>query len=147
MFKQAYLSLFVFSLLFPSISFAADPKIEHKQISVAATNDEWTPTSIKVAVGDVLIVNELGSKVKVGAWLGEVGADGASTGEGALHLKIGVGAGQKVGAHGYVMVTQAGAVKLKVNDSQYADNLGEFTVNLIRIPAALIPTPQVVAPQ
>jgi hypothetical protein len=35
-----------------------------------------------------------------------------------------------------------GSLKLKVSDTRYEDNSGEFKVLLIRVPAKFIPTPE-----
>jgi len=114
------------------------PQIAHERVSVAATNDEWTPTTTTVAEGDLLLVEAEG-RITVGRVVGQVGADGHSSGAGRLMLKIGTGAGQRVGAHAFIRAGEAGQVKLRVNDNRYADNDGTFTVSVIHIPAGLIP--------
>jgi len=131
------------SLVFvAALNAQSPPQIAHEEVSVAATNDEWTETATTVAVGDLLVVEAEG-RVSIGRVLGQVTADGHSGGAGALMLKIGTGAGQRVGAHGFVRATEAGQVKLRVNDNRYTDNAGSFAVSLIHIPAALIPPAKV----
>lgn len=137
------LAFSVASLFFVSAANAADA-ITHVAVRVAATNDEWTPTTIKVAPGDVLIAHEAGYKVVMGQYLGSTGADGFPSGAGALYMKVGVGAGFKMGASGSLLASQAGMVKLRVNDTQYNDNSGTYLVNLIHVPASLVPPPQLV---
>lgn len=132
------------SVALVSGAIAAENKITHRIFTVAATNDEWTQTNINVSPGDILITNEAGNKVIVGQFLGAVGANGIENGVGALYMKIGVGAGTRIGAHGYVQVNGSGVVKLRINDTKYSDNSGSFTVNIIHIPGSLIPLPQVV---
>ncbi len=126
-------------LLFPCLVLAQSP-IEHDRVSVAATNDEWTSTSIQVAAGDIVLVLAAG-RIHIGQSMGEVGPNGASSGAGALYLKIGVGAGQRVGDRAFLIADQPGPVKLRVNDSRYSGNAGAFEVSVIRIPAAAIPQP------
>ena len=134
----------VVSVVLVSVAFAAENKITHRVFTVAATNDEWTQTNIKVIPGDILVTNEPGNKIIVGQYLGETNANGLSNGVGALYMKIGVGAGFKIGARGYVLVTEPGVVKLRVNDKEYSDNSGNYTVNIIHIPVSLIPPEEVV---
>ncbi len=121
----------------------ASSEIVNKRVIVAATNDEWTPAGIKVAKGDILIVLERGNQIRVGPFIGHVDANGATSGgEGALHIKTGVSAGEKIGARGMLIVEEPGAVKFKVKDSKYDDNEGKFVVNVIHIPGAMIPPTQ-----
>ena len=63
--------------LFPFVFAAAlraqtPPPITHERVSVAATNDEWTPTNTTVAVGDLLVVEAEG-RIAIGRVLGEIG--------------------------------------------------------------------------
>lgn len=121
---------------------AVENKITNKVFTVAATNDEWTQTNITVSPGDILITSEPGNKITVGSYLGAADANGLSNGVGALFMKIGVGAGFKIGAHGTVLVKEPGQVKLRVNDTRYSDNSGNYTVSIIHIPGSLIPPAQ-----
>jgi hypothetical protein len=119
----------------------AQSGIIHEQVEVAATNDEWTPTSVTVARGDIILVLARG-RIRVGQFVGEAGPAGiVSSGDGALHLKIGVGAGQRVGERAFLVADQPGQVKLRIHDSRRDDNSGSFQVNVIFIPAAAIPEP------
>jgi hypothetical protein len=124
-------------LFWPCVALAQSP-IVHERVSVAATNDEWTPTPIQVSTGDIVLVLAAG-RIRIGQSMGEVGPNGASSGAGALYLKIGVGAGQRVGERAFLIADQSGQVKLRVNDNHYADNAGTFEVSVIQIPAAAIP--------
>jgi type 1 fimbria pilin len=119
--------------------------IMHVQVTVAGANDEWTPTTLSVNAGDILLITAEG-RVRLGQYAGEVGPNGADQGLGALQLKIGVGAAVRVGARSYLTVEQSGQVKLKVNDTRYDDNTGSFTVHVIVIPAELVP-PAIIVPQ
>lgn len=145
------ISVLLFGCVASSVSVAANKgavdnsKIIHGVIAVAAVNDEWTATSIKVVPGDILLTLEQGNQVVVGTYLGAVSANGTNEGIGVLQLKIGTGAARTIGAQGFVVVNEAGVVKLKIYDTKYQDNSGEFRVSVIRIPGALIPEPEDVA--
>ncbi len=79
-------ALVAVALLLPSIS-AAQQGIKHERLSIAATNDEWTTTSIEAARGDVILVLAAG-RIRIGQVSGEVGPNGNSSGNGALQIKI-----------------------------------------------------------
>ncbi len=132
-------ALVAVALLLPSIS-AAQQGIKHERLSIAATNDEWTPTSIEAARGDVILVLAAG-RIRIGQVSGEVGPNGNSSGNGALQIKIGVGAGQAAGQKAFIIADQNGPVKLRVADTRYNDNAGAFEVSVIHIPGSLIPMP------
>jgi hypothetical protein len=138
------LSLLAFSLTLSLITPAAaasQSPITHLQFNVAGTNDEWTPTSVHAAYGDIILVLATG-RVRIGQVMGEVGPVGTSSGDGALELKIGVGAAQRVGVKAFLIaVADTGEVKLRVRDSRYNDNSGSFEVSVIHIPADAIPEP------
>jgi hypothetical protein len=121
-------------------AFAENNQITLGTVTVAAVNDEWTATSIKVAPNDILLTVEKGGQIVMGTFAGSTGADGLSNGIGALQLKIGSGAAQTVGAKGFVIVKETGSVKLKVFDTKYQDNSGEYKVMVLHIPSSLIPT-------
>lgn len=44
-----------------------------------------------------------------------------------------------MGSIKHIPVTESGIAFLRVDDSNYRDNLGEFNVEVIRIPAKIIP--------
>lgn len=142
----------VLVLFCASIATADDNGLSHGVVAVAAANDEWTATNIKVAQGDILLTTENGSKVVVGNFFGSIGADGFPQSRdvniegvkltvGALELKVGNGAAQRIGAKGFVVINETGKVKLRIYDTDYRDNSGEYQVHIIRIPAGLIPPP------
>lgn len=116
-------------------------KITRYALTIAGGNDEWTTTTLKVAPGDILLIKATGA-VTVGSYLGQTGPDGTNGGIGQLQLKIGATAVQPVGSVRYITVAEAGTAKLRVYDTNYQDNLGEFAVEVIRIPASLIPEAQ-----
>lgn len=129
-----------------SLAQAATPGEAH-QVSIAAGNDEWTSTGIKVAPGDLVVTFATG-KVTVGQVVGEVDADGRNNsgnllGYGFIEGKVGSGNPFSVGQRFPFSPDQPGTLKLRVHDTKYSDNSGAFTVTVIRIPVALLP--QVVA--
>lgn len=121
--------------------------IAHLTYTVAATNDEWTATEINLVPGDVVILREPGTRITVGAFIGKTDADGQKGGEGALQVKVGVGAAKKAGRDFYMVASEAGALKLRVSDTKYEDNEGAYSVGVLHIPAALIPPPRQPNPQ
>ena len=122
----------------------AAPQIEHIIVKVEAANDEWTPTPIKLAAGDLLIIMARG-KIKVGEFLGTTDANGKGTGEGALHIKVGTTHTRLIGTRALVENEATGAVKLRIRDTHYTDNEGAFEVRLLKIPAELVPPAKTVA--
>src|SRR5512135_2319077 len=76
--------------------------IRHVIVTVAATNDEWTPTGLTVNAGDLIVVRAPGY-VKIGEFAGERDAAGfghnstAAAVNGSLEYKVGVGAGKPAG--------------------------------------------------
>lgn len=115
-------------------------KIGKYAFVISATSEEWISTGLMVMPGDILLIRATGT-ISVGGFLGNTGPDGTSTGVGRLKLKIGSAAVESVGAIKYVPVTVPGLAMLRVDDSNYRDNSGVFNVEVIRIPAKIIPKP------
>ncbi len=137
-------TLIVISTFFFGANIAwTNDKIEHKTVIVASTNDEWTSTKLRIMEGDIIVIIAAGT-VRVGEWTGDVDADGASNGDGALYGKIGVGAGFLVGAKNVWVSDNEGTLKLKIRDGVYSDNSGNFEVRVIRIPPEAIPDSEIV---
>lgn len=137
---------FVFSLLFISTNaFSAGKpnptnKITFGELSVSATNDEWTQTSVKVKDGDLLFVMVLEDNlITVGKYLGAATANGIDNGIGLLEMKIGTGKSRSVGTKGSLLVMEAGILKFRIYDTNYQDNSGAFNVLVIHVPVELIP--------
>ena len=121
----------------------ATPSGEAHQVAIAAGNDEWTSTGIKVAPGDLIVTFATG-KVTVGQVVGEVDADGRNNsgnllGYGFIEGKVGSGNPFSVGQRFPFTPDQPGTLKLRVHDTKYSDNSGSFSVTIIRIPAASLP--------
>jgi hypothetical protein len=124
--------------------------IVHKTVAVSGRNDEWTSADIKISPGDRVLVVAAG-KVKVGAFIGEVNADGnnpANTNSlGRLDMKVGTGTVIPVGKRWFGGSDEPGTVKFRVHDTSYTDNGGAFEVDVIVIPPNAIPEPIKVAAQ
>ena len=134
-------------LMVPIPALQAQAQIERVQFELAGTNDEWVNTGLRAESGDVILVFGSG-QIVVGPNIGRVDASGVmpsgqATQYGYLTLKFGQGAALKVGAQNMVLVGDAGgSVKIRLHDSNYSDNSGQFTVDVVRIPAAAIPAPR-----
>ena len=118
---------------------ATENKISYGEITVSAVNDEWTTTDKKVSAGDIILTVETGNQITVGQYLGATGANGTDNGIGSLQMKIGAGAAQTIGTKSFVIAPESGKLKLKIYDTNYQDNSGEFKVVVIHIPKELIP--------
>ena len=131
-------NLFICATLFISFLAHSEELIISKYITVEATNDVWTQTNIKVSSGDILLLEEQGNQIVLGAWLGAVTANGLPSGEGALERKIATGAAVRVGTRYFETVENSCLLKLKIADKKYEDNKGHFIVKVTLIPARLI---------
>jgi len=135
--------LVVITLLLPATLEAkqhsnSDKKISRNTLVVSAISEEWVSTDLQVLPGDILLVRASGT-ISVGGFLGKTGPDGTTSGVGRLQIKIGTSFVENVGSLKYVPVTVAGLARLRIDDSNYKDNSGELSVEVIRIPAKLIP--------
>lgn len=138
-------SLALLSLVFVTPHVRAQSSTNHSAaalqrvvLTVAGTNDEWTPSSLTVHPGDLVIVQAAG-KVRIGQYAGEVDANGSPAGAGMLQFKVGVGAGKAAGKSALHVAESSGELKFRVADSRYEDNGGEFTVDVLIVPLAAIP--------
>jgi hypothetical protein len=149
--SSSLLSLAALSLL-PPAAHAQDRGQAH-QFQLAAGNDEWTTTGLKLAANDLVVVFATGN-ITVGPVVGQVDADGRNarlmaTGVGYIEGKVGAGNPFPVGGR-FTFTTsseQIGTLKLRVHDSNYADNSGSFTVTVIRIPASALPPVEPYTPE
>jgi hypothetical protein len=115
--------------------------IGFREIRVPAANDEWTGTGFRIGAGDCLMFAAGPSKVRIGAGLAEVDANGNISGSGALRAKIGATTTFSIGMRNWFCATEdMGILKLKVNDTRYDDNSGEFVVDVMRVPAHMVPS-------
>lgn len=116
---------------------AARQSIIHKFGQVDAANSVWQSTGLHYEPGDTLIIRAQG-QVHVGGLLGgDVGPD--SPGAGALELKIGDGDPIRVGRQLVLAEKHIGGIYLRVKDTQYTDNKGSYQVQILQVPALLMP--------
>src|SRR5690348_15627163 len=73
-------------------SAGADTAIQSHHVRVLADNDEWTSTGLYLNAGDCVMIFTEQGKIRVGATIGEVDANGTATGLGQLRGKIGTSA-------------------------------------------------------
>jgi len=141
----------VFSIvcLLVSPTLQAQDKSQSHQFQLAAGNDEWTNTGFRLTQGDLVVIFASGT-VTVGALMGQVDADGRNsrqaTGIGFIEGKVGSGNPFAVGQRFAFGADQVGTLKLRVHDTNYADNTGTFTVTVIRIPASQVPAVETYTP-
>lgn len=140
------LCLAIFSGIFIPLASATDANT-HKspvlfgELSVSATNDEWTATSVKVKEGELLVIFvREDSRVSVGKFLGTTDANGTRDGIGALQIKIGSGSASVVGTNRTVITSDSGYVKFKIFDTNYSDNSGQFEVFVIHLSDSAMPS-------
>ena len=126
----------------PSQRVHADSVIQAHNVRVLANNDEWTATGIHLKAGDCVMIFTEEGKVRVGPTLGEVDANGSASGRGLLKGKIGTQVVFAVGQRTTFCNPEPGNLKLKVSDTKYEDNSGEFRVLVIRVPGQFIPAPE-----
>ncbi len=120
---------------------------EGHQVQLLARNAAWTMTGITLATNDLVVIFASGS-ILVGA-RGQVDADGRTTfpagrqtgagGPGSIEGMIGDENPFTVGSRYAFIADRIGALKLRVFDTNYADNSGWFTVTVIHIPASAVP--------
>lgn len=113
--------------------------IGFREVHVPADNDEWTSTGWRIAAGDCVLFGADTTRIRIGAGLGEVNANGNSAGTGALRAKIGTNSPFTVGIRYWFCSKDQGLLKLKVADTRYDDNSGEFTVYVMRLPGQMVP--------
>ena len=129
--------------LLPAAAQQGGTGITYKQVTVVATNDEWTSTRIKVdSTGVAIIIAE--GKVSISSTGGSYDANGGRTSENQITTaeligKIGTGSSFAIGKKFVLASPESGTLKLKVHDGQYNDNSGAFTVHVIYLPYAALP--------
>ena len=114
-----------------------------REVHVPAANDEWTSTGWRIGAGDCVMFSVADtSTIRIGPGLGGITANGNSVGTGALRAKIGTTSPFTVGIRYWFCSKDQGLLKLKVADTRYDDNSGEFTVYVMRLPSQLVPQPE-----
>jgi hypothetical protein len=119
--------------------------IQSRKLTLDARNDEWVSTGLHVQRGDLVLVFAAG-QVTVGAFTGKVDAEGAGKkdgpGYGRVEMKVGTGTVVKTGKRWVGTFDEDSAsVKLRVWDTDYHDNKGQYAVVVLVIPSGAIPEP------
>ncbi len=124
---------------------------EGHQVQLLARNAAWTATGIAVAANDLVVIFATGS-IMVGGTRGMSGQidpdgrpafpSGRRTGAeclGSIEGMIGDEYTFRVGSRFAFIANRIGELKLRVSDTNYAENSGWFTVTIIHIPANAVP--------
>lgn len=136
-FKNLLHTLLALSNSLPAAAVWSQGRDQYQRFSVPATNPKWTPTGIQISPGDLVALYADG-RVRTRPTSGDVGPQGAASGEGALELMIGSGAAQVVGEQSFLIAGNAGEVKLRVRDGRYDDNTGAFAVSMTYFPRYVV---------
>jgi hypothetical protein len=109
------------------------------RLSVPA-NEDWTATDLTVREGQRISLHAAGEiSTAPGLTNGPGGMDPDSSGElarlpgrhGALIARIGTGPGVVIGADGEIQARTAGELALAVNDANYQNDTGFYTVEVL----------------
>lgn len=127
------------------------PTLAGKDLTIEASDDEWTDTGISVSAGDLLVVGAEGRVTyssfgntatpwgRVTAEPGTIDKELAAISVGSLVGRIGKGKPFKIGASLASQVSESGSLRLRVHDEKYADNSGSFAVSVLVVPATMLP--------
>jgi hypothetical protein len=124
----------------------AAPAMIHKAVRVAASNDDWTRSGVRVHPGDIVVIFAAGA-ARTRETGKEIGPDGGPTGAGRLEAKVGTGEAILVGKSFVFKSADDGILKLRARDSHYEDNVGGYEVSVLYIPAAIVPKATVATEQ
>lgn len=121
------------------------------RVDVDVANDEWTPSDLKVEIGDLLLIaakaDTAGVKFK-NAHPRAKGPDGVqcsgtvsvrSENDGALMMKIGTSQYRRAGAMNFMVSDGAGPVKFRARLEKPAGNSGTYKVAVWKFPKGSIP--------
>lgn len=108
-------------------------QLKVRMVRVAGDRSGWTDTGLVLQPGDTLVGSAEG-QVIIGSWSGATGPD--TTGNGRLEMNIDGDVGPT--GRSWIRAKATGSVKLRVYDSKYTDNTGDYTAALLVVPAAAI---------
>ena len=131
------------------------PQVQKAEVAVPASSASWVDAGLAAAPGDLLVVIADGRvTVTPGAPVPAAprpilqtyvvnadGVDGTRRNDGTLELALNTGPLTAVGAHDFLIARDSGTVRLRVRASHPELNSGSFRVEIIRVPALLIPVP------
>jgi hypothetical protein len=115
--------------------------ISNQELTVDASNPEWTAAPIKVNEGDLLLVFASGRAKVAHPMMNELSPNGAPNGAGRLEMQVGTGTVASTGERWVGAFHDSGAVKFRVANKghKYQDFSGTYRVQLIVIPAGALP--------
>jgi hypothetical protein len=127
--------------------------IHHLQVVVSASSGVWLDAGLIVARGDLLVVTAVGrvevrtddlSPAAARPYLTTSSVDangigGSRSNDGTLEIAVGTGPIGLTGARGFLFATDSGSVKLRVRARHPDRNAGSFHVEIVHVPALLIP--------
>jgi hypothetical protein len=135
------------ALVFLAFGIAAAAKAEvcanisNQELSVDASNAEWTAAPIKVKEGDLLLVFASGRAKVAHAMMNDLSPNGAPNGAGRLEMEVGTAAVVSTGERWVGAFRDSGAVRFRVANKGHKqqDFSGSYRVQLIVIPAGALP--------
>ena len=119
--------------------------ITNETVSVDIRRDDWTPATIRIRPGDIVIVRASGVVKLAHTLLGEIGPKGIANGSGRLDMKVFTESKADtapvvpVGDRWVGSFREPVTVRFRVNSERYQENSGAYRVSLIVIPAAALP--------
>jgi hypothetical protein len=117
------------------------PNISNQELTVDASNAQWTTAPVKVNEGDLILVFAEGRAKVAHAMMNDLSPNGAPNGAGRLEMEVGSGAVVSTGERWVGAFRDSGAVKFRVANKghKYQDFSGSYRVRLIVIPAGVLP--------
>jgi hypothetical protein len=120
---------------------------------VSASSGVWLDAGLSAARGDLIVVIAVGrieitsgdlSPAAARPYLTTLSVDangigGSRSDDGTLELAVGTGPTESVGARGFLFAADSGSVKLRVRARHPDRNTGSFRVEIVHVPARLIP--------
>jgi hypothetical protein len=116
----------------------ASGELVHHKLMVAAVNDDWTRTGIVLEAGQLVVIMADGT-AKVRSYGSGVGPQGLDNGAGRLEGKIGQAPAFLVGTSVAFYAKEEGPLKVRIKDSNYTDNVGGYTVDILVLKPVAIP--------
>jgi hypothetical protein len=127
--------------------------IHHLQVLVSASSGAWLGAGFIAARGDLIVVTAEGrvevtsddlSPAAARPYLTTTSVDangigGSRSNDGTLEIAVGTGPTNLTGARGFLFAADSGSVKLRVRARHPDRNAGSFRVEIVHVPAVLIP--------
>lgn len=120
---------------------------------MSASSGSWLNAGLIAARGDLLVVTAVGrvevtsddfSPAAARPYLTTSSVDangigGTRSNDGTLEVAVGTGPVESTGARGFLFAADSGSVKLRVRARHPDRNTGSFRVEIVHVPAVLIP--------